>query len=231
MINEKRVLSIIPARGGSKGIKNKNIVTILNKPLIQYTLDEAKKSRYIDKIYISTDSQHIANVCERLGHPVEKLRPASLALDETKTIDVVINVINELNSKGEKYDYIVLLQPTQPLRQAQHIDEAIELIFEKKETSLVSVTPAEENPVFMRTIDSECKLHSVLSVSSTIRRQELDAYFIVNGAIYINEISTIKPDTSLNDNSLAYIMDKEYHLDIDEYKDLEKFRRVLTTSI
>lgn len=231
MINNKKVLAIIPARGGSKGIKSKNIYTVLGKPLIQYTLEAAKKSQYIDRIYVSTDSQKIANVCTNLGFSVKELRPLDLATDEAKTIDVVIQVIEELKNKKEYFDYVVVLQPTQPLRQTIHIDEAIALLENKGKDSLVSVTKIKEHPLFMRAIDINGDLQPLLESQSTVRRQELPRYFIVNGAIYINTVETLTADTSLNDNQTAYVMSRKYHLDIDDYSDIHELKYKLKLNI
>ena len=123
---------------------------------------------------------------------------------------------------GEKYDYVVLLQPTQPLRQAWHIDEAIELILEKNEEALVSVSKVKDNPILIRSIDSNGYAVNLLSESSTKRRQDFQDFYKVNGAIYINKINqNLNNKTSLNDNKLVYIMDEKYDVDIDEMLDLQ----------
>lgn len=123
---------------------------------------------------------------------------------------------------GEKYDYVVLLQPTQPLRQSWHIDEAIELILEKNEEALVSVSKVKDNPILIRSIDSNGYAVNLLSESSTKRRQDFQDFYKVNGAIYINKINqNLNNKTSLNDNKLVYIMDEKYDVDIDEMLDLQ----------
>jgi len=231
MINNKKVLAIIPARGGSKGIKDKNIYPVLGKPLIQYTLEAAKRSQYIDRIYVSTDSEKIANVSTNLGFSVTEFRPLELATDDAKTIDVVLHVIKELINKNEYFDYVVVLQPTQPLRQTLHIDESIELIAIKDDDSLLSVTKVAEHPLFIRTIDENGYLRSLIESNSTVRRQELSDYYIVNGAIYINTIDSLTKDTSLNDNKTAYVMNQEYHLDIDDYSDIHELEYKLKLNI
>ncbi|MFS0817751.1 acylneuraminate cytidylyltransferase family protein [Lysinibacillus sp. 1P01SD] len=221
------MLAIVPARGGSKGIRNKNIVEIEGKPLIQYTLDEAKASKYIDRIYISTDSQEIAETCEKLGFIVSQLRPPNLATDYTKIIEVIMYILKQLNKLNEYYDYIVLLQPTQPLRKSKQIDEAIELIYEKKAESLVSLSPVIDHPILIRRVGQNNQVFPLLSGGSTVRRQDFPLYYIVNGAIYINSVSNLTIDTSLNDNQIGYLMDRSYHLDIDEHSDLETLKRML----
>ena len=121
-----------------------------------------------------------------------------------------------------QYDYVVLLQPTQPLRQSWHIDEAIELILEKNEEALVSVSKVKDNPILIRSIDSNGYAVNLLSESSTKRRQDFQDFYKVNGAIYINKINqNLNNKTSLNDNKLVYIMDEKYDVDIDEMLDLQ----------
>lgn len=225
MINQLKVLAIVPARGGSKGIPRKNIIDIQGQPLIYYTLNEAKQSQYIDGIFISTEDIEIAECVEHLGFPILKMRPNELAQDTSKTIDVMIDVKNYYGAQA--FDIIVLLQPTQPLRKAKHIDEAIELFIENGCQSLVSVCEVEEHPLLMRTIDAQHQLKPILQQQSTVRRQDFQKTYIVNGAIYINLYDEFTPETSLNDNVIPYIMDRKYHLDIDTYKDLTKLREIL----
>lgn len=149
------------------------------------------------------------------------LRPNFLATDMSKTIDTIIYSIEKLKEIGQEYDYIVLLQPTQPLRRSWHIDEAIELIINKNETSLVSVSKVKEHPILIRKIDDNGYVKNLLNESSNKRRQDFEDFYKVNGAIYINKIDeNLTRDTSLNDNKLAYIMDEKYDLDIDEPNDL-----------
>lgn len=229
MYKGKTFLAIIPARGGSKGIPRKNITVVNEKPLIQYTIDEAKGSKYIDKIIVSTDDEEIAKVSEKCGAKVPFLRPKELATDEAKTIDALIHVIAELGKRGSEYDYLVVLQPTQPLRKCWHIDEAIEKIVEKEEDSLVSISKVKDHPILMRTIDENGTVKNLLSVNSTIRRQNFPDYYKVNGAIYINKIDgNLSRHTSLNDNKLAYIMGRDFDLDIDTPTDLEFFKYILS---
>ncbi|MFC4354696.1 cytidylyltransferase domain-containing protein [Chryseomicrobium palamuruense] len=221
MFNELKFLVVIPARGGSKGIPGKNIIEVNNKPLIQYTIDAAMKSKYIDKIVVSTDDKEIAEVSIRCGAEVPFLRPGKLATDVSRTIDSVIYTLNNLPCI-HIYDYLILLQPTQPLRQAFHIDEAIETIIKEESASLVSVTKVKEHPILIRTLNEEGQLQPLLNIQSTIRRQEFPNYYKVNGAIYINKLDkSFDANISFNDNKLAYIMDEKYDLDIDEPIDLE----------
>ncbi len=228
MYGNKSFIAIIPARGGSKGLFKKNITVVNGKPLIQYTIDEALSSKYLDKVIISTDDPHIAEVARSCGAETPFMRPKKLASDESKIIDCLIYTVNELRNIGLEYDYVVLLQPTQPLRRCFHIDAAIEKIVESNENSLVSVSVVKENPILMRTMNKDGVLKSLLNQNSTIRRQNFPIFYKVNGAIYINkQDNNFNESTSLNDNKLAFIMDIKYDLDIDEPQDIEIFKKIL----
>jgi len=225
MYKDKSFLAIIPARAGSKGIPHKNITNINGKPLIKYTIDEASKSKYIDRILVSTDSKKIADISKECGADVPFLRPSSLASDTSKTIDTIIYTIEKLKYMGELYDYLVLLQPTQPLRQSFHIDEAIEKIIKYNSSSLVSVSKVREHPILMRTVNKDGLMNRLLEANSTVRRQDFPDYYKVNGSIYINKIDeSLNCVTSLNDNVLPYIIDEKFDVDIDNYIDLEVFK-------
>lgn len=229
MINGKKVLAIIPARGGSKGIPKKNIIDILGKPLIQYTLDETKKSKYIDEIHISTDCVEIAKKVESLGFNIKRLRPKELAQDDSNTIDVLKDIVEYYETIGDEFHIVVLLQPTQPLRKVQHIDNALECFILNNEEGLASVSVVEQHPLLMRSISENGRLTSLLGINSTVRRQDFDKYFIVNGAIYINSLNEILSTVSLNDNPIPYQMGEDYvNLDIDEPVDLSIFKAILS---
>lgn len=231
MYKNKKNVAIIPARSGSKGIPNKNIININGRPLIDYTIKKALKSKYVDRIIVSTDSPVIANISMQCGAEVPFLRPEGLAMDESKTIEVLMHVLNELSSQNEAYDYLILLQPTQPLRRTFHIDEAITLIVDNDYPSIVSVNEVSENPLLIRSIRQHNKLEKLIDVNSTARRQDFPKYYKVNGAIYINKIDeNLNLNASLNDNQHPYIMDKKYDLDIDEPSDLELLKFYLDTS-
>lgn len=222
MKNNKKIMAVIPARKGSKGIKDKNIKLLKGKPLIAYSIEAGLNSKYIDKVIVSTDGEEIANIAKTYGAEVPFLRPKNLSTDTAKTIDAIVHCIDELKKRGEIYDYIVLLQPTQPLRQSWHIDEAIELIFERNEDALVSVSEVRDNPILIRSIDENGYTKNLLKECSTRRRQDFDIYYRVNGAIYINKINEgFNKSTSLNDNKLAYIMDSSYDVDIDDLNDFK----------
>ena len=228
MYKGKKILGLIPARGGSKGIPSKNIIEIYGKPLIQYSIECAKGSKYLDRTIISTDDTKIKDVAVKCGGDVPFMRPPELALDTSKTIDAVVHAINWLKEHGEEYDYLVLLQNTVPLRKPWHIVEAIEKLFASNEKSLVSVTEVDENPVLMRTINEDGTVHNLLNVNSTMRRQDFPKFYRVDGAIYIQKLDKdFGLNTSLNDGRLSYIIEERYSVDIDTYLDIRKIEYYL----
>ncbi len=220
MYKDKKILALIPARGGSKGIPRKNIKDLCGKPLIAYSIEAGLNSKYIDSVVVSTDDSEIAEVSKRFGAEVPFIRPEELASDTAKTLDVVLHAIKEMESKGSTFDTFVLLQPTQPLRTAADLDAAIEKYMENGCISMVSVSPVNDHPILIRTIEED-RLKPLLNCSSTCRRQDMPKYYRVNGCIYINEISEIDTNTSFNDNVLPFVMEPSHSVDIDELSDFE----------
>ena len=221
MYNDEKIIAIIPARGGSKGIKDKNIYPLKGRPLISYTIDAARYSNYIDYVMVSTDSDGIADVSRNCGAEVPFMRPADLASDTAKTIDAIVSAISMLRENGHTYDTLVLLQPTSPLRTADDIDRAIELFYSEGKKSLLSVSEVKENPVLIRRLQGNQAV-PILNVSSTVRRQDFEKFYRVNGAIYINAIPEINKSTSFNDNELGYVMEPAHSVDIDTLEDIEE---------
>ncbi|MBW9146121.1 acylneuraminate cytidylyltransferase family protein [Clostridium sp. CM027] len=232
MYKNKKFLAIIPARGGSKGIPNKNIMAISGKPLIAYTIESGKKSKYIDELIVSTDSEVIKVIAQQYGAKVPFLRPEELSNDTSKSIDVVIHSIDFYKKNNVSFDYVILLQPTSPLRTFKHLDESIEKVIESNSTSLVSVCEAYENPVLMRSIENE-KLKEVISFEGTnIRRQDLPAFYIFNGALYINSNDMlVNKKKFVDENTIPYVMNKESSIDIDTMLDARIVEMIIDTSI
>ncbi len=225
MYNNKKIIVIIPARAGSKGIPNKNLIDLNGKPLIQYSIDVAKNSKYIDKVLVSTDGKEIADAAEKLGAYVPFLRPTELANDTAKTIDAIYYTKCWLQENSEYYDSIVLLQPTSPFRTSEEVDEAIETYYKQQE-DLVSVSEVEEHPILMRTINEDNVLIPLLDIKSDVRRQDFAKYYVVDGNIYINDFNKLTSKTSFNDNKIAFVS-KTAHIDIDTWDDLEYARHCM----
>ena len=215
------ILGVIPARGGSKGIPNKNIKYLNGKPLIAYTIEAALASQ-LDRVIISTDCHVIAEVAKKYGAEVS-MRPAELALDDTPTLPVLQSLINELD---EAYDAIMTLQPTSPLRKFRHINEAIAL-FQKntKADSLVSVVDVPHNYspeklMFLK----EGYLHGSSVVK---RRQEVEVSYARNGAaIYITRTNRLR-EYIFGGNILPYFMSKIDSFDIDDTVDWQIVEKLI----
>ena len=219
-------LAYIPARGGSKGIIKKNIVDLNGEPLLAYTIRSAKESGLFDMIFVSTDSEEIAEVAKKWGADVPFLRYAEFAQDTSKTIDAVYSDKCRLEAMGKRFDSLSVLQATSPFRTADDIKGAMELFEKVGGKGVVSISPVEEHPILMRSCAPDGKLTNVLNCSSTVRRQDMPPFYRVNGAIWINKWDDITPDLSLNDNPYGYIMDQKRSLDIDTKADLEKAREL-----
>ena len=220
MYQGKKILALIPARGGSKGIKDKNIIDLCGKPLIAYSIECGLHSKYIDAVVVTTDSEKIAEVSRQYGARVPFLRPAEFAQDTSTTLEAVLHAIKTLKEMGETYDAHVLLQPTQPLRTSEDVDKAIETYFANGEEDLISVSKVSEHPLLMRTIDENGRLHPVLQ-NVTVRRQDMPPYYRLDGCIYINNMKCLDENTNFAANSVPYVMPPERAVDIDELLDLK----------
>ena len=206
-----KILGIIPARGGSKGIPKKNIKLIKGKPLIAYTIEEALKSK-LDEVIVSTDCKEIANVSHKYTSKVI-IRPKKLAQDDSPTIEAIKHAL--MTVEGD-FDSVMILQPTSPLRTYQHINEAIELFKNDKDAdSLVSVVEVPHNYMPEKLMEFDGKyLQGNLQIK---RRQEIKKMYARNGAaIYISKVELIKNDKILGDKILPYFMDKISSFDIDD---------------
>lgn len=222
MNNKKKVLAIIPARSGSKGLKDKNIKIFNGKPMLAYSIEAAIKSNIFEDIIVSTDSEEYALIAKKYGASVPFLRPAELSKDETTSQEVIEYVINELKKKGKNYDYFMILQPTSPLRRSNHIVEAFNLFISKNANSIVSVCETEHSPLYMNTLDSSLSMENFIGKDISTRRQELPKYYRLNGAIYIYIVDYYLKNKNLyQEKSYAYIMEKKYSIDIDDEYDFK----------
>ena len=185
MKDNKTFLAIIPARGGSKRLPRKNVLDLAGKPLIAWTIDAAKSSKYIDKTVVSSDSDEILQIANDLSVGVIK-RPDYLANDTATSVAVTEHAINSVT---EVFDFIILLQPTSPLRTAKHIDEAIELLLQKKADAVISVCETAHSPLWMNTLPEDGSLDNFITEDVKNKRsQDLPTYFRLNGAVYIIQI-------------------------------------------
>jgi CMP-N-acetylneuraminic acid synthetase len=216
-MSDKKILAIIPARGGSKGLPRKNIKPLLGKPLIAWTVEQAKNSKYIDKVVVSTDDEEIAEISKKYGAEVPFLRPKELARDDSPTIDAIIHAINWFEERGEFFDILILLQPTSPLRTTEDIDNAIELFLNNKDAlSLISVKENEHPPFWSLEIENKFLKPLFGEEYFKKRRQELPKSYMPNGAIFISYVDILKKyKTFYTPKTIAYIMPPERSIDID----------------
>lgn len=219
-----RVLGIIPARGGSKGVPGKNKKLLHGKPLINYTIEAALKATRLTSVIVSTDQPEIAAIVKEAGATVPFIRPVELASDTAKSIDVVIHAVNEMKKQGKEYDAVCLLQPTVPYREKGSIDKALK-DFEKNDyDSLISVleVPHQFNPHWV--FEREQGQLSISTGEKEIisRRQDLPPAFYRDGSIYITSCKVIEEKRSFFGERLGHILSsKEYYVNIDTLQDWE----------
>lgn len=222
----KSFLAIIPARGGSKRLPRKNLLDLCGKPLIAWSIEAGIKSKYLDAIVLSSDDSEILKIGEDYKIQTIK-RPQKLASDIASSVDVVKHVIKNL----ESYEYIVLLQPTSPLRDSSHIDEAIELLENKNADAIISVCEMDHSPLWSNTLNENLSMQDFLNKDVLQKRgQDLDKYYRLNGAIYICKTKRFIEESSffLKKNIYAYVMDVQNSVDIDKRIDLESARLYMT---
>ncbi len=214
MMQGKRILAVITARGGSKGIPRKNIRSLAGKPLVAWTIEEAEKSKYIDRLIISSEDEEILRIAGKWGCEVPFVRPADLARDDSSSIDVVLHAVKKLPG----YEYVVLLQPTSPFRTAADIDGCIEYCIRQGAKSCTSVTVSEKHPSWMYTREKDGRLRPLIDPGEkkTTRRQDLPVVYVLNGAVYVAECEWFMEKRTLVDHeTVGYKMALESSMDID----------------
>lgn len=218
MYNNKKIIAIIPARSGSKGLLDKNIKELKGKPLIAYTIEAALNSNCFDKILVSTDSEKYAEISKKYGADVPFLRSKENSTDKSDSWSVCKEVLDKLD---EKFDVIILLQPTSPLRTPDNIKEALDLFFTKKADVIVSTSKISHPVQWCNTLPENLSLKDFIKEEfKNKQRQELPQNYKLNGAIYIVKSELIKANLDLfRENSYAYIMDEENSIDIDNKLD------------
>ena len=218
MIDNKRLLAIIPARGGSKRLPGKNTMELCGKPLVAWTIEAALGSKYIDRVIVSTDDDNVVMISDKYGADIPLLRPIELATDEATSIDVVLHLLTQLEHEGEEYDYTILLQPTSPLRTTDDINKSIDLLKDRRSDAVISVCEVEHSPLWCNTISDDGDLSYFLKRSILNKRsQDLEQYYRLNGAIYLCSVERIREENTffLSSNSVAYKMSQKRSVDID----------------
>lgn len=210
------VVACIAARGGSKGIPQKNIRPLAGKPLIAWTIDAALASRRVNRVLVSTDDPHIAEVAQWLGAEAPFLRPTALARDDSPSIDTLLHLLMWLeDTSGVLPDYTVLLQPTSPFRTAEDIDAAVDLAVSREADAVVSVCPAQDHPYLVKTLDGGGRIASLVQ-SNHPPRQAFPQAYVLNGAVYVNRTKALLQERVIvPEGALAYVMPEERSLDID----------------
>jgi CMP-N,N'-diacetyllegionaminic acid synthase len=224
MINDLPCLGVIPARGGSKRLPRKNIMMLADKPLIQWTIEAGLESKVIDKLIVSTDDIEIASVSRRCGANVPFIRPSRLSKDITISYDVLDHALCELESQSEQYAYIIMLQPTSPLRSAQHIDAAASLLINKKADGVVSVVETEHPIQWCNVLPESLEMSSFIDpICRNVPSQDFPATYQLNGAIYISTVDRLRKEKSplYGDGMFAYKMPRYESVDIDELIDFQ----------
>jgi len=222
MGKKPNIIAIIPARGGSKSVPRKNIRLLNRRPLMYYTIKETQKSKYIDRLFVSTEDGEIAEIARGYGAEVIS-RPVELAQDDTPSLPVYQQVIEHLEEVGTFYpSVIVILQPTSPLRTVEDIDDAIEKFLKIDCDSVVSVCEAEHPPEWLYKLEGDRLKPLVERGNRVTRRQDAPKTYRLNGAVYVTTRDTlIKQNTTTGNDTAAYIMPLERSIDIDTELDLK----------
>lgn len=218
MIDGHSVLGVILARGGSKGLPRKNVRNLAEKPLVAWTIEAGHESEHLDRLILSSDDEEIMTVAEKYGCEVPFQRPANLARDDTPSIDALLHAL----ARVEPHDYVVLLQPTSPLRTAEDIDATIARCHAEDAQSCVTVTETDKPPQWMYTLLDDYRLRPVLEQDERAnRRQDAPKTYVLNGAVFVASPEWLRQhETFHTDETVAHIMPPERSVDIDTKLDL-----------
>ncbi|MDP2849425.1 MAG: acylneuraminate cytidylyltransferase family protein [Humidesulfovibrio sp.] len=221
MYKGKRILATISARGGSKGVPGKNIRDLGGLPLIAWTIREARRSAMIDRLVVSSDDEGILAVARSHGAETPFVRPAELARDDTPGVDPVLHAVEAL--KPEAYDYVVLLQPTSPLRTVEDIDGCIAACLDGGHPCVLTVTQPEKSPYFMFTMAEDGRMSPVIAQESYhTRRQDLPRVFAPNGAVYVADCQWLARTRSyLTPETRGFEMPRDRSQDVDDLLDFD----------
>lgn len=229
-------IAVIPARSGSKGLKDKNIMSLYGKPLIAYSIEAAINSGLYDVVHVSTDSAEYAQIAQKYGADVPFLRDKQLAQDNSSTWDAMRYVVEQYKELGKEFDTLTVLQPTSPLRDVEDIRGAWKCFVDKEANMISSVVEMEHSPLWCNVLPDDLSMKNFEDEkNSYLPRQSLPTYYRENGAIYILKIAHLFGMENLyKNNCYAYIMSKENSIDIDDEMDfllvefyLKKSRRVV----
>jgi CMP-N,N'-diacetyllegionaminic acid synthase len=225
MIGGKKLLALIPARGGSKGLPRKNILDLGGRPLLGWPVRAAKHSLYVDRVVVSTDDAEIAAIALEQGAEVPFLRPAALAADETGSYVVIEHALSVLQDQGERFDYLILLEPTSPLTEAADIDKALEILDSRRDLadSIVGVSRVEAaHPAFDVVIGENGLIKPWLGGDfSVLRRQDISELYFLDGSLYLSDVAVLLREQGFYHNrTLPYITSKWQAFEVDDKIDM-----------
>ena len=222
------ILAIIPARGGSKGVPRKNIRRVAGKPLIGYSIEQALASGKVTKVVVTTDNAEIKAVAQ--GYGVEVIdRPLELANDTAPMLPVLKHAVEMVRKNGFFPEVTILLQPTNPMRKTEQIDKAVQMLVENAYDSVTAVHKLEMNPSCLMKINSQGKTNPYLETAFYGRRQDIEPLYVINGLLYVyktDALLQLEKGSWCNHNG-AFVVDKEFALDIDTENDLREANRIL----
>lgn len=230
MINEKKVLAIIPARGGSKGLPNKNIKELCGKPLINWTIEKAQLSKYIDELIVSTDSQVIANAALQAGVKIPYLRPNVLAQDATPMYEVVMHALKYFEEIGQYFDIVILLEPTSPLRENDDIDNMLRKLIENyaEYNAIVSLGEVSEHPSIIKKINGKEVVPFCKEIKMGFRRQDNEKAYFPYGVAYISKVKCfLEEKTFYQERTTYYIIKRYQNYEIDDIYDFLAIENVM----
>lgn len=230
MIEGKKVLGIIPARGGSKGLPGKNIKNLLGKPLIGWTIERALESKFLDKVMVTTDSREIQDVSLKYGAEAPFLRPDKLSSDTATSVDVVTHVLDYCEEQGEFFDYLVLLEPTSPLREKDDIDLMLEKLISNQSgaDSIVSIGQVESHPCILKVKNGEKLEPFDQNLPKELRRQDMEDVYFPYGVAYIIEVSQFRrKKTFYTKNALFYEIKRYQCYEIDDIYDFLAIENIM----
>lgn len=223
MINGKQAIAVIPARSGSKGLSGKNVRELCGKPLIAWSIEKAKKSKYLDVVMVTTNSSEIAEIARQHGADVPFLRPDELATDNASTYDVIRHTLSHYRAaQGREFDYIVLLEPTSPLREDDDIDCMLRALEERSDKfdAIVSVGQVTEHPSIMKRLVSERVEPFCTELAQGSRRQDNEPAYFPFGVAYIAKTEVLLEENSFyTQRCLAYRIRRYQNYEIDDIYD------------
>ena len=228
-----KILTIIPARGGSKGIPGKNIIDVNGLPLIAYSIQPALQvlsKGLVSKVIVSTDSEEIAEIAKKFGAEVPFLRPEDISGDKAKSVEFIQHALDYFEERGEFFDAVLLLQPTSPLRTSEDLENALKLYVNGENDSLISAYEEEYiNDLVIYKLGPDGKTSIPVSPlhNKGVRRQDHGSTYVRNGCIYISSSELIKKGFVIGEQPLMYVMDKNRSVNVDTYEDLELLRKLL----